>query len=782
MLKLLLHIIFFCFSLGVFSQLPTNGMIFNGTSNFYEIPDNSDTDLSGSFTLEAWINPCDTTGTKMIFGKQWCSGNNYSYSLSIFNGKLRWFKSTSGSCTSSISDYQSNLRIIRNNIWQHVAVVHTPTSISLYRNGLLVAGTLVSGSHNGNFKNSTQPLRIGAYRHLSGGFSLFFNGRMDEIRVWHSVRTSAQILSKYNSTLVGNETGLKVYHNMENVSNDTIFNSATSTGAANNGRGAGIWNPIIIPNTMSYPFPFSLGNDTLICGSGSLTLTIPTVYSSYLWNNGSTSNTRQVSSTGTYIGRGNKDFCWTLDTINVSFLNGNNYLGNDTILCQGDSILLDATTIGATYLWNDGSTDSVLMANSAGSYWVRVSVNGCQFYDTVNLTFNTFPIVNLGVDTLICGKQLQLDAGNPGYSFLWNNSSTNQTNIVNASGIHWVDVSNGNCITRDSISIDLVDLSFNLGTDTLICSGTKLTLSPSITASNYSWSTGENTSSINVYSSGAYYLTISDSTCSYSDTINVAVQILNPAFSASPLTGCSPLEVSFTDISTINFGSINSWRWDFGDGNSSNLQNPTHQYSTSGVYSVRLTVSSNIGCNKDTTISNLITVHPTPVADFSISPENSLVGEQVSFFNSSLSASSYSWHVNNIFLSNAISPSYSFSSEGMFEIKLIVSNAFGCSDTITKLVIVNSGNILFAPNSFTPDEDGINDEWKMYSNENIEQIEITIFNRWGEIIFQTKDISKGWDGKYLGVESPTGTYIWKAKLSYKDGEADLLFGHIELLR
>ena len=299
-----------------FSQLPTNGMIFNGSSNFYEIPDNSDTDLSGSFTLEAWINPCDTTGTKMIFGKQWCSGNNYSYSLSIFNGKLRWFKSVSGSCTGSISDYQSNARIIRNNIWQHVAVVHTPTSISLYRNGVLVAGSLIAGTYNGNFKNSTQPLRIGAYRHLSGGFSLFFNGRMDEIRVWQSIRNSTQIFSNYNIPLLGNEPGLRIYHNMENVTGALITNSATSTGTTNDGNAVS-WLPKIVPNKTSYPFPFFLGNDTTICDSVSFALNISNSYDSYLWNDGSTLNTKNITSSGTYIAFGYQDYCFTSDTVNI---------------------------------------------------------------------------------------------------------------------------------------------------------------------------------------------------------------------------------------------------------------------------------------------------------------------------------------------------------------------------------------------------------------------------------------------------------------------------------
>ncbi|MGB1040229.1 MAG: LamG-like jellyroll fold domain-containing protein [Flavobacteriales bacterium] len=299
-----------------FSQFPTNGMIFNGTSNYYEVPDNSSIDLTGSLTIEAWINPCDTMGLHSIVTKLWCSGGEYAYYLHLRDGKLQWLWNPSGNCGGTLPFYESTLPIIRNNEWQHVGVVHTPTSVTLYYNGMPLAGTLVSGSYGGLINNSNQPLRVGSYRWNSGGIGGFFNGRMDEIRMWNRVRTNAQILSKYNSSLIGNEPGLQLYHNMESVTGSTITNSAVATGAANNGNGLG-WTPNTTPNRSSYPFSFFLGSDTTICDSVSFNLNILNSYDSYLWNDGSTSNFKNITSSGTYIAYGYQDFCFTSDTISI---------------------------------------------------------------------------------------------------------------------------------------------------------------------------------------------------------------------------------------------------------------------------------------------------------------------------------------------------------------------------------------------------------------------------------------------------------------------------------
>ena len=215
--------------------------------------------------------------------------------------------------------YESNLPIIRNNLWQHVAVVHTSTNVTLYYNGVVIAGSLVNGSYSGLINNSNEPLRVGCYRWNSGSFGGFFNGRMDEIRMWNTALSAAQISSRYNSPLIGNESNLQLYHNFESVSGATINNSSSSTGIVNNGTNIN-GSPLVISNNTSYPSSFILGNDTVICQPNTVSITIPSSYSNYSWSDGFTSRTKVVSTPGTHIVSGYKDFCFATDTISISII------------------------------------------------------------------------------------------------------------------------------------------------------------------------------------------------------------------------------------------------------------------------------------------------------------------------------------------------------------------------------------------------------------------------------------------------------------------------------
>ncbi len=315
-------IILLVFPILVFAQQPPgNGMKFDGSTDYYTVPDNSSIDLNGSLTIEAWINPCDTIGHKMILTKLWCNGGQFSYYFSFNNGQLTWAYNANGSCGGpATNSYRSNAPIVKNNSWQHVAVVHTPTSVTLYHNGIQIAGSLVSGIYTGLLANSNQPLRVGTYRSLGGSYGFFFNGRMDEIRLWNTALTSSQISSRYTSQLIGNEPNLQLYHNFESISGFTINNSALSTGATNNGTNIrGLVSTRV--NSIDYPNPFSFGNDTILCDSVSFSLTIPLLYSGYLWSDGTTNNIKPIVNSGTYIGSAFRDFCFTSDTISILYVN-----------------------------------------------------------------------------------------------------------------------------------------------------------------------------------------------------------------------------------------------------------------------------------------------------------------------------------------------------------------------------------------------------------------------------------------------------------------------------
>ena len=202
----------------------------------------------------------------------------------------------------------------------------------------------------------------------------------------------------------------------------------------------------------------NLGIDTAICTGSSLTLNAGNAGASYLWNDNSIAQTLSVTTAGTYYVKvtGAND-CFKSDTIVIAhnalpIVN----LGIDTAICAGSSLTLDAGNACADYLWNDNSLAQALTVATAGTYYVKVTdANNCSGSDTVIITQNALPAVNLGPDVSICaGSSSTLDAGNAGSDYLWNDNSTTQTFQVTAAGQYWVKVTDANgCKGADTVSV-----------------------------------------------------------------------------------------------------------------------------------------------------------------------------------------------------------------------------------------------------------------------------------------------------------------------------------------
>jgi gliding motility-associated-like protein len=132
-------------------------------------------------------------------------------------------------------------------------------------------------------------------------------------------------------------------------------------------------------------------------------------------------------------------------------------LGNDTILCKGDILTLDASGIGISYFWSDNSTDSTLTVNQQGTYWVEVSDHYCKASDTVNIEYTTLSSINLGDDTSLClGDQIVFDVSQQGASYIWNDNSVLPKKHVSEAGTYWVEVTKDNCSATDTINITTI--------------------------------------------------------------------------------------------------------------------------------------------------------------------------------------------------------------------------------------------------------------------------------------------------------------------------------------
>lgn len=208
-----------------------------------------------------------------------------------------------------------------------------------------------------------------------------------------------------------------------------------------------------------------MGDDTTLCPGSSLTLfatpdsTI--INETYLWQDGSTNAAFTVTQPGTFWVKVTSANCGTIgmatDTINVTYslIMPTVNLGNDTVLCQGGTLTLNATTPNAAYLWQDNSTNPTFYVMQQGLFWVTVTNNCGTTADTINLNYNTPPTVNLGNDIILCqGENLTLNATTTNATYLWQNSSTNPIFNITESGIYYVKVIN-NCGTNsDTLTIE----------------------------------------------------------------------------------------------------------------------------------------------------------------------------------------------------------------------------------------------------------------------------------------------------------------------------------------
>ncbi len=273
-----------------------------------------------------------------------------------------------------------------------------------------------------------------------------------------------------------------------------------------------------------------LGNDTTICGGTILTLDAGPGFTTYLWDDGSSLQTLDVNSAGSYMVTVTDAIgCSGSSTINIS-ANPFVTLGPDVTACDGSQVTLDPGPGYTTYLWSGGSSSQTFDVTTAGVYTVTVTdINGCINSATVQVGFNQLPVVDLGSDIEFCdGSQAVLDAGAGFSGYLWGDGSNSQTLVVTAQGIYSVIVTDSSgCSAQDSVSVTVHPLPVvELGPPQDICAGTATVLDAGAGSFTYLWSDGSSAQLLLVFASGTYTVTVTDSLgCSSTD--DVVITVLN---------------------------------------------------------------------------------------------------------------------------------------------------------------------------------------------------------------------------------------------------------------
>jgi gliding motility-associated-like protein len=262
---------------------------------------------------------------------------------------------------------------------------------------------------------------------------------------------------------------------------------------------------------------------------------------------------------------------------------------------------------------------------------------------------------------------------------------------------------------------------------------------------------------------------------------------LNPAtptINTTAITGCSPYTASLqtTGISGVNY----SWS---ANGNSIGTGTSISEiFNTPGCYDITLLAS--IGnCSAASTALDLVCVDNSPIAAFSSSSLQFNGGtESVSFTNNSSGADTYFWEFGNGSTSTLTNPTTTYSNiDGNTLVTLVASTNNGCIDSANLIITYVEDAIFYVPNSFTPDQDEYNQTWGPVFTQGFDpfNFDLYVFNRWGEVIWESHDASKRWDGTYgsKGAKCPDGVYTWK--IAYKPKETDekvVITGHINLIR
>lgn len=505
-------------------------------------------------------------------------------------------------------------------------------------------------------------------------------------------------------------------------------------------------------NYIAYPV-VSLPPAIIICPNDSVNLDPGSGAMSYLWSTGDTTPTIYASNPGTYVVTASNFQCSTSDSI-VALQIVIPHFTNDTTLCAGQLLPLNVFYPGASYLWSTGATTSSINVLTAGTYWVTVTASGCTQSDTINVNYLNYPIVNLSPAITICpGDSVLLDAGSPATAYAWSVGDTTQTIYAASSGTYIVTVSNQHCSTIDSTVVH--QILFPDLIDSTLCEGQSIVLSNFSPGATYSWSTGETTSDITVSSAGQYWVSAISGFCVNNDTANIAY-VPYPVVSL-PTT----VEVCPGASVTLNAGgSASNYLWSNGE------QTSTIDVSAGGYCVV---TASNQQCS----VVDSTYVKAIPAVNWT--SNISLCNVEKYILDAGTQANSYLWSTGETTSSIAVAEAGTY---------WVVANTTSCrlSDTVTVEGGLGSG-ILWFPNSFTPNSNGLNDFFTGIGSE-ITYFDLMIFDRWGELIFETENQTQGWDGYYKGKLVEQDVYVWKVK--YKTlCSNDQLFtkiGHVTLVR
>jgi gliding motility-associated-like protein len=605
-----------------------------------------------------------------------------------------------------------------------------------------------------------------------------------------------------------------------------------------NGIGTGLYQVVCIDdnNCQSTPIVVQVDENTpvinnivnqqnILCNgdlTGSFTINSVNGVSPYTYTLGPISN-----NTGQFSGIGSGIWNVTIEDANGCLSNINVNITEPTILTNNLPITTNVDCFGNnngeisinanggigpyTYDIISESNNTGLFQNlGPGIYTINITdQNGCILQiPNIQIIGPNLPLSNFFTPTqpqcfgYLNGQiQSNINGGTPPYNITWNTTPVQNTPISTglSMGNYQINIIDDNgCILVDNFTLDQpVDITLSGQNTTTICQEEdillEVTQNGAITPFSINWSNSQNvqiynnTTTLYPNITTVYTATIVDvNGCTENHNYVVNVNPLpSVQFSESDNTGCSPFCIEFT-VDSPSPSTL--YTWNFNDGSTSNATSLQHCFDKPGVYSVSLDGLTNLGCTDNLLKTDLVIINQSPLARFLVKPSSisDIQDPNFEFENISENSDSFFWNLGDGFTSNLFELEHKYQLIGDYCVKLIANNQFltgipVCIDSTEICVKVNPLSVLYIPNSFSPNFDGVNDIF-LARGSMVSDFEITIFNRWGEQIYRSFDIDNGWIGSYGEQICPDGIYVYIATWRNLDRVVQYTTGTITLIR
>ncbi len=536
-------------------------------------------------------------------------------------------------------------------------------------------------------------------------------------------------------------------------------NSACGTTSAS--QTVSVTSPQQVAITPSGATTFCQGDSVILVSSGTGT---------YLWSTGSINDSITVLNSGSYsvtltdgCGQSTANIAVNVTAGPTASITASGPL----TFCQGGSVDLTASG-GNTFLWSNGATTANINVTTAGNYTVTVTSTCGTSTSAQSVVVNIPPVASItpsGSLQFCQGGSVTLTANGNG-TYLWSNGATSPAVNITSAGNYTVTVTNncGSSTSATSVIVDPLPLAVIAASGPLtFCQGGSVDLTAS-GGTSYSWSDGSASATITATLPGIYTVTATNN-CGTSTTSNTVVVELPPV---ANVTQSNTVICPDDSVLLIASGG-NSYLWSNGDTGSSIYVN------TSGNYTV--TVTNNCGTDQ----TNAVLTSSNLVAAYTLDPSSGIAPLTVTFTSNSQNAISWLWDFANGSTSADTNPVSTFNTAGFYIIVLTVEDINGCKASFQDTIDVIPGEV-FVPNVFSPNDDGVNDNFNVVSN-SIEDLNARVFNRWGQEIAAWSSPINGWTGKNSnGDEAPAGVYFYLIKVKVGGQQQRTIRGTVTLIR